>query len=336
MPVQFTKSPADFDHYLNNNKVVVANFTASWCGPCQAVKPVIDRAYDIFTSVEIVKVDLDTQRELASKYTVTAVPTFIFFEDGKEAARVRGANVEQVMQELQKFNQRAAGESRKGNGKASGSSSSTLSSAYSGIRELIPPGFDILNSSIDFGSFEALNAKAVYEGSKVHDIFKLSSSGTGSGTGSGTTSTVVSDSDSQMMFSVPFLNISKVYSVLIKVNRSLKKENLAIDEEDLNEIQPPNIVKAWPNLQHPLSFEDASADSKAPLAESIDVAAEAVSEKWIEIKLKYVKFQNVQNLFFFFDGEDEDAHSAIEKVLIVGVNGDSKEQKTLGSLEQEG
>ncbi|EDK43227.1 conserved hypothetical protein [Lodderomyces elongisporus NRRL YB-4239] len=124
------------------------------------------------------------------------------------------------------------------------------------------------------------------------------------------------------------------------------------------------MLKVWPNLPNILSFEDATGDSNAPHLESLRVADigakdnnnnnnnnnnsnnsgssnddddddDETSGEWIEAKLKYVKFQNVQSLCLFFDGEDEDYHTVIEKVLIIGVNGESKEQKTLGLLEPE-
>ena len=374
MPIEFTKSSQDFESYLKSNKVLVANFTAAWCGPCQQIKPVVDKAYDTFSNVEIVRVDLDRQEELARKYSVSSIPTFIFFEDGAEKTRVSGANVQQLLTDLDTFNAKASGATRKGNGKAAAASLLLSSKSYKEIRPLIPSGFEILNSSIDFGSFEALNVKSVYKNKEVKLVFKAGEeeerNGNGNGNGNGeekdaTSSTVISESDSQILFAFSLLNISKIYSILIKVNRHPKRENIGVDEDDLDEIQLPNMLKVWPNLPNILSFEDATGDLNAPHMESLRVADigakddnnnnnnsnsnnsgnnsgssnddddDETSGEWIEAKLKYVKFQNVQSLCLFFDGEDEDYHTVIEKVLIIGVNGESKEQKTLGLLEPE-
>ncbi|EDK43226.1 conserved hypothetical protein [Lodderomyces elongisporus NRRL YB-4239] len=172
MPIEFTKSSQDFESYLKSNKVLVANFTAAWCGPCQQIKPVVDKAYDTFSNVEIVRVDLDRQEELARKYSVSSIPTFIFFEDGTEKTRVSGANVQQLLTNLDTFNAKASGATRKGNGKAAAASLLLSSKSYKEIRPLIPSGFEILNSSIDFGSFEALNVKSVYKNKEVKLVFK--------------------------------------------------------------------------------------------------------------------------------------------------------------------
>ncbi|WLF77657.1 Thioredoxin-like protein 1 [Lodderomyces elongisporus] len=357
MPIEFTKSSQDFESYLKSNKVLVANFTAAWCGPCQQIKPVVDKAYDTFSNVEIVRVDLDRQEELAH---------------GTEKTRVSGANVQQLLTNLDTFNAKASGATRKGNGKAAAASLLLSSKSYKEIRPLIPSGFEILNSSIDFGSFEALNVKSVYKNKEVKSVFKAGEEEERNGNGNGngkekdaTSSTVISESDSQILFAFSLLNISKIYSILIKVNRHPKRENIGVDEDDLDEIQLPNMLKVWPNLPNILSFEDATGDSNAPHSESLRVADigakdnnnnnnnnnsnsnnsgssnddddddDETNGEWIEAKLKYVKFQNVQSLCLFFDGEDEDYHTVIEKVLIIGVNGESKEQKTLGSLEPE-
>ncbi|KAI5955774.1 txl1 [Candida jiufengensis] len=326
MSIQFVKSTKDFDDYLNQNKYLMANFTAeSWCGPCRQIKPLIDQAYSKFPNVEIIRVDLDSHKDLARKYTVTAVPTFIFFESGKEKSRVKGANVDELMTTLSSFNQQAQGETRKGNGSTAESASSVTinSEELKEIKELIPKGFDILNSHIDYGSFEALNAKSLYENSEIKDVLKLDKK-------SG--SSIISDSDSQILLSITFLNISKIYSILIKLNKNISKDKITIDEEDLEEIQQPNLIKIWPNTQNILSFEDASSDLKAPHIEKLTTEPDS---QWIELKLKYVKFQNVQNLTIFIDGDDEDYHTIVEKIIIIGLNGESKEQKSLASLEQE-
>ncbi|KAI5966229.1 txl1 [Candida pseudojiufengensis] len=325
MSIQFVKSTKDFEDYLNHNKYVIANFTASWCGPCQAIKPLLDQAYTKFTNIEIVKVDLDSQKDLARNYTVTAVPTFIFFESGKEQSRIRGANAEELMKNLASCNEKAQGETRKGNGSnfTSESSNAINSAEYKELRDKIPKGYDVLNSHIDFGSFEALNIKSLYQNSEVKDVLKLDKK---------SESSIISDSDSQILIVIPFLNISKIYSIFIKSSKNVKKEKLTIDEEDIEEIQQPNLFKIWPNKQNIISFEDASNDSKTPHIEKLDGDFDS---DWIELKLKFVKFQNVQNLTIFIDGDDEDYHTIIDKIIIVGVNGESKEQKSLASLEQE-
>ena len=106
--IQFVKSSQDFEAYLSKNKYVVANFTATWCGPCQQVKPIIDALYTDETNerIEIVRVDLDSHGDLASQYQVTSIPTFVFLESGKEVNRVTGANVPEFMKQFHSMKER--------------------------------------------------------------------------------------------------------------------------------------------------------------------------------------------------------------------------------------
>ncbi|RLV92677.1 Thioredoxin-like protein 1 [Spathaspora sp. JA1] len=318
MSIQFVTSTSDFETYLSSNKFLVANFTASWCGPCQAIKPRIDEIYPKYPGVEIVRVDLDSQRELATRYTISAVPTFVFFQDKQEVSRVRGANINSVIENLEKLNNQAIGQGVT----RAGAEPVEVTGLAKEVAEFIPKGFSILNSSIEFGKFEALNSLCLYQNSQVQDIVKLDSEISG----------VWSDADSQLNLFVPLLNICKVYSILFKF-KPKAEASLQVDEEDFqSETQTPNIIKIWPNVQSILSFDEASSSSNPAHLEKV---SEDVTDSWYEIKLKFVRFQNVQNLNIFFDGKDEDFHTTIEKIVIIGTSGDSLNQGTVQSLGEE-
>jgi thioredoxin 1 len=71
--------------------VVLVDFFAPWCGPCQMAAPIIDQmAEEYAKKTSIFKVDIDQARELASTYNVMSVPTFIIFKDGQEINRQVG------------------------------------------------------------------------------------------------------------------------------------------------------------------------------------------------------------------------------------------------------
>ena len=71
---------------------VLIDFWASWCGPCKMMSPVVEQiADDMGQSAKICKINIDEQRELATKYNVMSIPTFILFKDGKEVSRLVGA-----------------------------------------------------------------------------------------------------------------------------------------------------------------------------------------------------------------------------------------------------
>ena len=67
---------------LDNSKIVLADFFAEWCGPCQMLAPVLENISKTKTDVDIVKIDIDKNMELASKYNIEVVPTLLFFKDG--------------------------------------------------------------------------------------------------------------------------------------------------------------------------------------------------------------------------------------------------------------
>lgn len=71
------------------NDIVLLDFTASWCGPCQRMAPVIGQLEA--SGLPVRKVDFDTQRALVQQYRVTGVPTFVMLVNGREVDRVVGA-----------------------------------------------------------------------------------------------------------------------------------------------------------------------------------------------------------------------------------------------------
>ncbi len=76
---------------LQSDKPVLVDFWAEWCGPCRMVAPTLDEIADEDQSIQIAKVDVDNQQELAHRYQVSSIPTFILFKDGQVADRMMGA-----------------------------------------------------------------------------------------------------------------------------------------------------------------------------------------------------------------------------------------------------
>lgn len=79
------------DEVIKNKKIVVVDFFATWCGPCNMLSPILEKISEERDDFEIVKVDIDKNKELAYKYEIMAVPTLLFFKNGQVANEVEGA-----------------------------------------------------------------------------------------------------------------------------------------------------------------------------------------------------------------------------------------------------
>ena len=72
--------------------VCVVDFGATWCGPCQRIAPVFDQLAEGCPDALFAKVDVDEVPDASQHYSVSALPTFLVFKDGKEVARIQGAD----------------------------------------------------------------------------------------------------------------------------------------------------------------------------------------------------------------------------------------------------
>jgi len=98
--VNMLKTEAEFDTAIKSGKLVVVDFTASWCGPCQAIAPVFEKLAAEMTDVDFVKVDVDENEEVAQKCGIQAMPTFQFYKDGNKVHEFSGANEDKIRQAI--------------------------------------------------------------------------------------------------------------------------------------------------------------------------------------------------------------------------------------------
>ena len=82
----------EFEQLLASNKLVVADYTATWCGPCRVVAPLIDKlAGEYDDRATVVKIDIDKNPEAAKKHGIRSIPAVLIFKDGEVAESFFGS-----------------------------------------------------------------------------------------------------------------------------------------------------------------------------------------------------------------------------------------------------
>ena len=91
-------STDDFDQTVASGSIpAVLDFGATWCAPCQALAPEVDRMADEYDGrVLVAKVDVDKSPDLATQFSVMSVPTILFFKDGQKIDQITGNFPDQI------------------------------------------------------------------------------------------------------------------------------------------------------------------------------------------------------------------------------------------------
>src|SRR5215207_8322143 len=94
-------SEANFDaEVLGAAEPVLVDFWAEWCMPCRMLAPTIEKIADAYVGkVKVGKLDTDSNREIAMKYQISAIPTVILFKNGQVAQKFVGIKQEREFKE---------------------------------------------------------------------------------------------------------------------------------------------------------------------------------------------------------------------------------------------
>ena len=84
---------------LKSDVPVLADFNAGWCGPCRAMKPMLDELAES-AAYKIVSIDIDEEDELAEEYDVSSIPCLVVFKGGEEVNRSVGLIAKDAIAEL--------------------------------------------------------------------------------------------------------------------------------------------------------------------------------------------------------------------------------------------
>lgn len=86
-------SKEQYDELLKTNEKLIVMNTASWCGPCKKIYPLFNKLSEQYNNIQFVKVDVDDMSEVAERYKINAMPTFVGVHNGAEKRRVVGAHI---------------------------------------------------------------------------------------------------------------------------------------------------------------------------------------------------------------------------------------------------
>lgn len=242
-------------------KLVVVDFTATWCGPCQRIAPIFESLSTKYPSAVFLKVDVDKCAETATGQGVSAMPTFIFYRNKIKLDSCQGADSAALEAKIQQYY--GSGDAEDSEGSVAGHMDLTTF--------IMKAQCECLNESDDHNLDHCLKADGGY---------------------------LESDCDEQLIISITFSQAVKVHSLKIKAPADKGPKNL----------------KLFINQPRTIDFDMADSNTSVQ-----DLTLSAKDLEGDPVELRYVKFQNVQNLQIFVkDNQSDGETTRIDHLAIIG------------------
>ncbi|UKZ79215.1 hypothetical protein TrVFT333_006965 [Trichoderma virens FT-333] len=296
-------SKAQFDELLSSSRIVVADFYADWCGPCKQIAPLYASLAEQISRPNLltfVKIDNDTNQDLAQEYGVTALPTFLLFRSGKVIHKVQGANptelkavIEKLASELESL--------------AEGSGSGGI---WKGAE--IPRGYSDVTDQVELRGCELLNADD--DAGPVKVLFE-SSKPTALGQGaSASKDWVQSGSDDQLLLFIPVDHF--------------------LPPEGNSDVSRPSVLHLFINRTSNMDFGEAE-DAEPTQAITLE-PQDWNSDGTASIGLRFVKFQKTTTLTIFVQKGDGEAETVrIDRIKLIGEAGAKRDMGKLQKMDDE-
>ncbi len=89
-----------FEELLQDSRLVIVDFWATWCGPCRMLSPILDQVEEeMADKISVVKVNVDDADEVAARFRIMSIPTLLFFKNGQIVDKTVGAMPKNVLVE---------------------------------------------------------------------------------------------------------------------------------------------------------------------------------------------------------------------------------------------
>jgi len=242
-------------------KLVIVDFTATWCGPCKRIAPFFDELSTKYPKAVFLKVDVDQCQETAAANGVSAMPTFICFRNKTKIDKIQGADNKALEEKIKQHYGEDGGDGEE-----------------AGVKGMMD-----LATFIDKKESECLNED------DDHPYAHCLTSGGGF---------LQSDCDEQLILALAFNQAVKIHSLKVKAPKD----------------KGPKTLRIFMNQPNTLDFDKAGSMAAT---QDIDITPNQLDGE--VIPLKFVKYQNVVNLQFFFkDNQEGGEVTQIDYLSVIG------------------